>query len=117
MTATRPTTVTMSGLGVEGMGSLERVRGLRSRDVSRGRQKDPSRMARVSASCARTNTVWRKAWDSDRTHVTPGQSVGVAEIASYQLHHVIYASGDEAGVPGTEHARQSRQRAETDGMV
>jgi hypothetical protein len=35
----------------------------------------------------------------------------------YQLHHVIYASGDEAGVPGNENAQQSRQRAEANGMV
>ncbi len=35
----------------------------------------------------------------------------------YQLYQVIYASGDEAGVPGTENAQQSRSRAEADGVV
>ena len=35
----------------------------------------------------------------------------------YQLHHVIYASGEEAGVPGVENARKARKWAETDGAV
>jgi hypothetical protein len=35
----------------------------------------------------------------------------------YQLHHVIYASGEEAGVPGVEGARRARAWAETDGAV
>lgn len=35
----------------------------------------------------------------------------------YQLFHVIYASGDEAGVPGTENARQARRWAEADGVI
>ncbi len=39
------------------------------------------------------------------------------ERDQYQLHHVIYASGDEAGVPGAENAQQARQWAEADGMV
>jgi hypothetical protein len=35
----------------------------------------------------------------------------------YQLYHVIYASGDEAGVPGTENAQQAREWAKADGVV
>jgi hypothetical protein len=35
----------------------------------------------------------------------------------YQLHHVIYASGEEAGVPGREDARASRRSAEAAGAV
>jgi len=35
----------------------------------------------------------------------------------YQLHHVIFASGVEAGVPGIEHADESRKWAEADGLV
>jgi hypothetical protein len=35
----------------------------------------------------------------------------------YQLHHVIYASGDEAGVPGCENAEQARRWAEADNAV
>jgi len=35
----------------------------------------------------------------------------------YQLFHVIYASGDEAGVPGVENAEQARRWAEADGLV
>ncbi len=36
------------------------------------------------------------------------------ERDQYQLYHVIYASGDEAGVPGSESAEQSRRWAEAD---
>ena len=35
----------------------------------------------------------------------------------YQDHHVIYASGEEAGVPGREDARGSRSSAEADGVA
>jgi hypothetical protein len=35
----------------------------------------------------------------------------------FQFHHVIYASGEEAGVPGVEGARRSRSWAEKDGAV
>ena len=35
----------------------------------------------------------------------------------YQLHHVIFASGEEAGVPGVENARKAREWAEADGAV
>jgi len=35
----------------------------------------------------------------------------------YQLYHVIYASGEEAGVPGSENARKARKWAEADGTV
>jgi hypothetical protein len=35
----------------------------------------------------------------------------------YQLYHVIYASGEEAGVPGAENARKAREWAEADGAV
>ncbi len=35
----------------------------------------------------------------------------------YQYFHVIYASGDEAGVPGVENGRKARQWAEADGVV
>ena len=35
----------------------------------------------------------------------------------YQSFHVIYASGDEAGVPGVENARQARRWAEAAGVV
>lgn len=39
------------------------------------------------------------------------------ERDQYQLHHVIFASGGEAGVPGIEGATQSRLAAEADGMA
>jgi hypothetical protein len=39
------------------------------------------------------------------------------ERDQYQLYHVIYASGDEAGVPGFEGARGSRESAHADGVV
>ena len=39
------------------------------------------------------------------------------ERDQYQLYHVIYASGDEAGVPGAEQAESSRTSAEADGVV
>ena len=39
------------------------------------------------------------------------------ERDQYQLYQVIYASGDEAGVPGSENAAQFRSRAEVDGAV
>ncbi len=35
----------------------------------------------------------------------------------YQLFHVIYAAGGEAGVPGVENAQQARTWAETDGVL
>ena len=35
----------------------------------------------------------------------------------YQQFHVIHASGDEAGVPGTENATQARRWAITDGFL
>lgn len=35
----------------------------------------------------------------------------------YQLYHVVYASGDEAGIPGVENARRSRVSAESDGVL
>ena len=35
----------------------------------------------------------------------------------YQLHHVIFASGEEAGVPGVENAERAREWAEADGVV
>jgi len=35
----------------------------------------------------------------------------------YQFFHVIYASGDEAGVPGVENARKARTWAEADAFV
>ena len=35
----------------------------------------------------------------------------------YQHYHVIYASGEEAGVPGSENARESRRSAEAAGVV
>ncbi|MDJ0838099.1 MAG: hypothetical protein QNK37_16405 [Acidobacteriota bacterium] len=35
----------------------------------------------------------------------------------YQLHHVIYASGEEAGVPGKENARKARDWAKAAGIV
>ena len=35
----------------------------------------------------------------------------------YQFHEIIYASGDEAGVPGVEGARRSREAAEAAGLV
>ena len=35
----------------------------------------------------------------------------------YQLHHVIYAAGGEAGVPGVEGAGESRDAAIRDGVV
>lgn len=39
------------------------------------------------------------------------------ERDQYQRHHVLFASGGEAGVPGIEGARQSRRAAEADGMI
>lgn len=39
------------------------------------------------------------------------------ERDQYQLYHVIYASGDEAGVPGLENAVQARRWAEADSVV
>ncbi len=39
------------------------------------------------------------------------------ERDQYQLNHVIYASGEEAGVPGNEAARESSRSAEADGVV
>ncbi len=35
----------------------------------------------------------------------------------FQLHHVIYASGAEAGVPGKENARQARDAVRADGLL
>lgn len=39
------------------------------------------------------------------------------ERDQYQMNHVIYASGEEAGVPGREAARESRRSAEADGVL
>jgi hypothetical protein len=39
------------------------------------------------------------------------------ERDQYQLHHVIYASGEEAGVPGVENAREARGWATEAGVV
>lgn len=50
----------------------------------------------------------------DRTEDPENPETG--ERDQYQLHHVIFASGDEAGVPGIEGARQSRRVAEADGV-
>ena len=35
----------------------------------------------------------------------------------FQLYHVIYASGEEAGVPGKENARQAREWAVAAGVI
>jgi len=39
------------------------------------------------------------------------------ERDQYQANHAIYASGEEAGIPGREAARESRVSAEADGLV
>lgn len=39
------------------------------------------------------------------------------ERDQYQVNHVIYASGEEAGIPGREGAGKSRSSAEADGVV
>ena len=45
------------------------------------------------------------------------ENPGTGERDQYQLYHVIYASGDEAGVPGSGDAEQSRRWAEADSVV
>lgn len=45
------------------------------------------------------------------------ESPETGERDQYQLHHVIYASGEEAGVPGSENAEESRRWAEADNVV
>ena len=49
--------------------------------------------------------------DTERDHPETGAR------DQYQLFHVIYASGDEAGVPGEENAQQARGWAEADGIL
>jgi hypothetical protein len=39
------------------------------------------------------------------------------ERDQYQANHVIYASGEQAGIPGREAARESRSSAEADGVL
>ena len=45
------------------------------------------------------------------------ENAETGERGQYQVNHVIYASGEQAGVPGREAARESRSSAEADGLV
>lgn len=45
------------------------------------------------------------------------ENAETGERDQYQVNHVIYASGEEAGVPGREAARESRSSAAADGVV
>jgi hypothetical protein len=51
----------------------------------------------------------------DRTEDDAAPETGARD--QYQLYHVIYASGEEAGVPGKEDAASVRRAAEEDGVV
>lgn len=51
----------------------------------------------------------------DRTEDPANPETG--ERDQYQRHHVIFASGDEAGTPGVEGAVQSRRAAQADGLI